>query len=110
MNINLLLNYSLSFILAQSEMLNTGIQKLTVSGEDLKVMVACISAALVMGIAGLAAALSEGYTAAKACEGISRNPESAGPVTRTMIIGQAITESVAIYALVIAIIILFFMV
>ncbi|MCX8065490.1 MAG: ATP synthase F0 subunit C [Candidatus Hydrogenedentes bacterium] len=110
MNITSLIEFSVTFILAQAEALNTGNSKFIISGEDLKIIVACLSAALVMGIVGIGAAFSEGYTAAKACEGIARNPEAAGSVTRTMIIGQAITESVAIYALVIAIIILFFMV
>ncbi|HOK08676.1 MAG TPA: ATP synthase F0 subunit C [Candidatus Hydrogenedens sp.] len=99
----------LHFITAQTAS-TTGNSSSLISGEDYKIIFACISAAITMGLVGVAAALSEGYAAAKACEGIARNPESSGPVTRTMIIGQAVTESVAIYALVIAIIILFLMV
>ncbi|GEM_PF-1080635 len=110
MTFNSLVHQIIPFILAQTEVVNSEVIKIAVTGDDLKIIFACISAALVMSIVGLGAALSEGYTAAKACEGISRNPEASGSVTRTMIIGQAITESVAIYALVIAIIILFFIV
>jgi len=40
-------------------------------------------------------------------ESIGRNPESAGGVTRALVIGLAITEAVAIYALLIAAMILF---
>ncbi len=77
------------------------------TGEDIKIIGACISAALVMGVAALGPGISEGITASKAVEGIARNPEAAGDITRTMIIGQAVTESVAIYCLLVALIILF---
>ncbi len=101
---------TLNFIIAQTADTTTQSAGTSLTGEDLRVIFACISAGLTIAIVGFAAALSEGYTATKACEGIARNPESAGSVTRTMIIGQAVTESVAIYALVIAVIILLFMV
>lgn len=100
----------LHFVVAQTAETTAQNSGFPVTGEDIKIVFACLSAALSIGIAGLGAALSEGYAAGKACEGIARNPEASGPVTRTMIIGQAVTESVAIYALVIAIIILFIMV
>jgi F-type H+-transporting ATPase subunit c len=80
------------------------------SGEDIKIICACFSAAFVMGIAALGPGISEGLTASKAVEGIARNPEAAGSITRTMIIGQAVTESVAIYCLLVALIILFIIV
>ena len=41
-----------------------------------------------------------------AVEGIARNPESSGKVTVTMIIGLALIESLCIYALVIAFMVL----
>lgn len=100
----------LHFVIAQTAETTTQNSGIPITGEDLRVIFACIAAGFTIAVAGLGAALSEGYAAAKACEGIARNPEAAGPVTRTMIIGQAVTESVAIYALVIAVIILFFMV
>jgi len=100
----------LNFIVAQTAATSPENAGFSITGEDLRVIFACLSAALSIGIVGIGAAISEGYTATKACEGIARNPEASGPVTRTMIIGQAVTESVAIYALVIAIIILFIMV
>ena len=42
-----------------------------------------------------------------ACEGTSRNPEAGGRILTTMIIGLAMIESLTIYALVIALILLF---
>ncbi|OQC07020.1 MAG: ATP synthase subunit c [Candidatus Hydrogenedentes bacterium ADurb.Bin101] len=77
------------------------------TGEDIKIIGACFCAALVMGVAALGPGISEGFAAAKAVEGVARNPEAAGSITRTMIIGQAVTESVAIYCLLIALVILF---
>ena len=48
-----------------------------------------------------------GKSGRKACEAIGRSPEEAGLLTRTMLIGQAVSESTGIYALVIAFIMLF---
>ncbi|MGC8738852.1 MAG: ATP synthase F0 subunit C [Candidatus Hydrogenedens sp.] len=100
----------LDFVFVQTAETAQQNSAIPITGEDLRVIFACISAGLTIAVAGLGAALSEGYAAGKACEGVARNPEATGLVTRTMIIGQAVTESVVIYALVIAIIILFFMV
>jgi F-type H+-transporting ATPase subunit c len=40
-------------------------------------------------------------------EGIARNPESSGKVTVTMLIGLAMIESLCIYALVVALILIY---
>jgi F-type H+-transporting ATPase subunit c len=45
--------------------------------------------------------------AAKALEAIGRNPEAQGKIQTTMILALAMTEAVAIYALVVALMILF---
>jgi F-type H+-transporting ATPase subunit c len=45
--------------------------------------------------------------AAKACEAIGKNPNEAGLLTRTMLVGQAVSESTGIYSLVIALLLLF---
>lgn len=44
--------------------------------------------------------LGEGYLIGKALEAIGRNPDMAGSIFSKMIIGVALTESTAIYALV----------
>ncbi len=66
-----------------------------------------IGAGICMGIGAVGPGLGEGYAAGKACEAVTRNPELAPLVTRTMLIGQAVTESVGIYSLVIALLLLF---
>ncbi len=57
---------------------------------------------LAIGIAALGGALGQGRAAAAALEGIARNPEAAGKVMTPMIIALALIESLVIYALVIA--------
>ena len=58
-------------------------------------------------IAGIGPGIGEGYAVGKACKTIGRYPESSGAVTRTMFIGCAISESMGIFAFVVAIIIMF---
>jgi F-type H+-transporting ATPase subunit c len=58
-------------------------------------------------VAVLSAALGQGKTAAAALEGIARQPEAAGRIQTAMIIGLALIESLVIYALLIALILLF---
>lgn len=60
-----------------------------------------------MGIGAIGAAIGEGYTAAQANLAISRKPEITGDIFKSMLVGQAIAESAAIFALVIAMISLF---
>lgn len=67
-----------------------------------------LAAGFCMGMGALGPALGEGNVAAKAVEGIARQPETAPILTRTMLIGQAVTESTGIYSLVIAFLILNF--
>lgn len=57
--------------------------------------------------AGLGTGIGEGIAASKAVEAVGRNPEAEGKIRRTMILGIALSETVAIYGLLIAFIILF---
>ena len=65
-----------------------------------------IGAGLAM-IAGIGPGIGEGNAVAKACEAIGRQPESKGSVTTTMLMGCAIAETTGLYALVIAILLIF---
>ena len=67
----------------------------------------CALGAGVAMIAGIGPGIGEGNAVAKACEAIGRQPESKGAVTSTMIMGCAISETTGIYALVIAILLIF---
>lgn len=63
---------------------------------------ALLGAGLCMGIGAIGPGVGEGYAAGKACEAVSRRPEEYSTLFRTMLVGQAVTESVGIYSLVIA--------
>ncbi len=58
-------------------------------------------------IAGIGPGVGEGNAVAKACEAIGRQPECKGDVTSTMLMGCAIAETTGLYALVIAILLIF---
>jgi F-type H+-transporting ATPase subunit c len=65
------------------------------------------AAALAMAIGGYGPARALGESLTKALDAIARQPEASAQITRTLIIGMALIESIAIYAFVIALIILF---
>jgi len=65
------------------------------------------AAGLAIGIGGLGPGLAIGFAVGKAMDAIGRNPEAEGAVRTTMIIGAALAEAIAIYAFVIAIILIF---
>ena len=58
-------------------------------------------------IAGIGPGIGEGNCAAAACEAVGRQPECKGDVTTTMLMGCAIAETTGLYALVIAILLIF---
>ena len=58
-------------------------------------------------IAGIGPGIGEGNAVAKACEAIGRQPECKGSVTTTMLMGCAVAETTGLYALVIAILLIF---
>ncbi len=58
-------------------------------------------------IAGIGPGIGEGNAVAKACEAIGGQPESKGAVTSTMLMGCAVAETTGLYALVIAILLIF---
>lgn len=66
-----------------------------------------IGSALAIGLGGLGPGLGIGLAVRGAMDAIGRNPEAAGEIRTTMIVGAALAEAVAIYAFVIAIIIAF---
>jgi len=59
----------------------------------------------VIGVAGAGAGI--GIVVGGAVQGMARNPDMAGTIQTNMILGIAFSEAVAIYALAVALIILF---
>lgn len=56
---------------------------------------------------GFGAAIGEGNVAAHAVDAIARQPEKAGYIRLTMLIGQAVSETTGLYGFIIAILLLF---
>ena len=67
----------------------------------------CALGAGIAMIAGIGPGIGEGQAVAKACEAIGRQPESKSEVTSTMILGCAVAETTGLYALIIAILLIF---
>lgn len=61
-----------------------------------------LAAGLAIGLGALGPGIGIGYGAGKAMEAIGRNPEISGTILVPMLIGLGMAEAVAIYALVIA--------
>ena len=78
-----------------------------VLADAIKVVGKAIGAGLCMGVGAIGPAIGEGNAVSKALEGMARQPESAGNLRTTMILGCAITETTGIYSLLIAFLILF---
>jgi len=64
-------------------------------------------AAVGMGLAALGCGIGQGIGVKGACEGMARNPEIGGKLTTTLILGLAFIESLAIYALVVCLLLMF---
>ncbi|MEW6291047.1 MAG: ATP synthase F0 subunit C [Thermodesulfobacteriota bacterium] len=67
----------------------------------------CLAAAVAVGVAACGCGIGMGTAAGNACTGVARNPEVSGKITVTMILGLALIESLTIYGLVIALILLY---
>jgi F-type H+-transporting ATPase subunit c len=68
---------------------------------------AALGCGLAIGLAALGTGVGMGTGLSRACEGVARNPGVSGKIMTTLIVGLALIESLAIYALVVVLIILF---
>jgi F-type H+-transporting ATPase subunit c len=66
-----------------------------------------LAAALAVSFGAIGPALAEGRAVAAAMDAIARQPESAGPLSRTLFVGLAMIETMAIYCFVVALVVLF---
>lgn len=71
------------------------------------ISVSIIAAGLAIAIGGYGPARALGEALTKALDAIARQPEASAQIMRTLFVGMALIESIAIYAFVIALIILF---
>ncbi|MEK9658025.1 MAG: ATP synthase F0 subunit C [bacterium] len=70
-------------------------------------MMALFGAGVAMGFGAIGPGIGDGLVAMNASHSVGRNPHYMGLLTRTMIIGQAITETTDIYAMVVSLILIF---
>lgn len=66
-----------------------------------------LSAALVVGLAAATGAVAMGFAIAKSVEGISRQPEAESKIRTALMLGLVFIETAIIYALIIAVLIIF---
>ncbi len=66
-----------------------------------------IAAAIAIGLAGLGGAIAMGMAISKSSEGIARQPEAEGKIRTTLMLGLVFIETVVIYALIVAILVIF---
>jgi F-type H+-transporting ATPase subunit c len=66
-----------------------------------------LAAGIGMGLATIGPGIGIGYLTGHACEAVARQPEASGDIRSVFIIGMALTEALALYAFVIAVILLF---
>lgn len=78
----------------------------TMDGAVLVLAGSSVAAGIAM-IAGIGPGIGQGYAAGKSVEAVSINPDLQGPVTRTMLLGQAVGQTTGIYALIVALILIF---
>jgi len=101
--ISAVLLLSASFVFASEEAMAEGAK----SSNIFYYALAALAAGLGVGVGALGCGIGQGIGTARACEGIARNPGASGKITTSLIIGLAMIESLTIYALVVALILLF---
>jgi len=73
----------------------------------LSASMALLAAGISMGFGGIGPGIGNGMAAKSAVKWIARNLEMTGDLMRTMLVGQAVSQSTAIYAMVISLVLIF---
>ena len=68
---------------------------------------AYLGAAFAMGIGAIGPSVGQGLIGTKACECMGKYPENSNKIRTTMLIAMTIVESSALYALLVALILIF---
>ena len=76
------------------------------TGVGIILAASAIGAGLAM-IAGIGPGIGQGYAAGKGAEAVGKRPKLQAAVLRTMLLGQAVAQTTGIYALIIALLLLF---
>jgi F-type H+-transporting ATPase subunit c len=70
-------------------------------------IISIAAAAVAVSFGAIGPALAEGRAVAAAMDALARQPDSAGTISRTLFVGLAMIETMAIYCLVVALLVLF---
>lgn len=70
-------------------------------------MISILGAVVAVAFGAIGPALGEGRAVAAAMDALARQPEAAGTISRTLFVGLAMIETMAIYCLVVALLVLF---
>lgn len=70
-------------------------------------MASIVIAGMTMAIGSIGPAIGEGWALSRALSAIAQQPDEANAITRTLFVGLAMVESIAIYCFVISIILIF---
>ncbi|MCL2063087.1 MAG: ATP synthase F0 subunit C [Candidatus Cloacimonetes bacterium] len=74
---------------------------------DLVKSTALLASALAMGLGSLGPSFGSGHAGAEACDGIGRTPSQTLPITTNMLIGQALSQTASIFALVVSFLLIY---
>lgn len=83
------------------------VKSMPIDGRVIIRAAALLGAGICMGCGAIGPGIGEGIVGGRACEGIARQPELQGVLTRTMLIADAIAETTGIYSLVISLLLIF---
>ncbi|WP_458785310.1 ATP synthase F0 subunit C [Vallitalea sediminicola] len=78
----------------------------TRDGVGIVLAASAIGAGLAM-VAGIGPGIGQGFAAGKSAEAVGKRPKLQSPIVRTMLLGQAVAQTTGIYALIIALVLLF---
>lgn len=76
------------------------------TGSAIIIMASALGAGFSM-IAGIGPGIGQGYAAGKGTEAVGKRPKLQSAIVRTMFLGQAVAQTTGIYALIIAIVLMF---
>jgi F-type H+-transporting ATPase subunit c len=106
--------FAVSFIIAgvgmcvaSEEPATTGISAANSWAKSIFFTGAQVAAVLGLGFAAAGCGIAQGIAVGKAVEGVARQPQESGKIQTVMLIGLAIIESLTIYVLVIALILIY---
>lgn len=77
------------------------------AGDNSVISAKAIAAALAVGVVGVAGAIGMAIAIGKSVEGMARQPEASGKINSAMMLGLVFIETVIIYALIVAILVIF---